>query len=104
MGLTGLMVWFKLGIFSFLSRWAIDIALAVHFYEAVLATLAIIVWHFYHVIFDPDVYPINFAFLDGRVSETFYQEEHELAYEELKTPAPDLAPPLSNESDPGEGD
>jgi prepilin-type processing-associated H-X9-DG protein len=40
------------------------------------------VWHFYHVIFDPDVYPVNFAFLDGRVSEEHYREEHQLAYEE----------------------
>jgi cytochrome b subunit of formate dehydrogenase len=84
MGLTGLMIWFKLGIFAFLPRWAIDIALAIHFYEAVLATLAIIVWHFYHVIFDPDVYPVNLAFIDGRVSEDHYRHEHELAYEELK--------------------
>lgn len=84
MGLTGLMIWFKLGVFRFLARWWIDIALAVHFYEAVLATLAIIVWHFYHVIFDPDVYPINFAFYDGRVSEENYMEEHALAYEQLK--------------------
>jgi formate dehydrogenase gamma subunit len=82
MGLTGLMIWFKLSVFSFLSRWVIDIALAIHFYEAVLATLAIIVWHFYHVIFDPDVYPVNFAFLDGRVSEEHYRDEHELDYEE----------------------
>jgi cytochrome b subunit of formate dehydrogenase len=84
MGLTGLMIWFKIGIFGFLARGWIDIALAVHFYEAVLATLAIIVWHFYHVIFDPDVYPVNFALIDGRVSEELYKEEHELAYEELK--------------------
>ncbi|MGH9880395.1 MAG: hypothetical protein ACRD6N_03080, partial [Pyrinomonadaceae bacterium] len=61
MGLTGLMIWLKLGFFSFLPRWTIDVALAIHFYEALLATLAIVVWHFYHVIFDPDVYPINWA-------------------------------------------
>ena len=84
MGLTGLMIWFKLGVFGFLPRWTIDIALAVHFYEAVLATLAIIVWHFYHVIFDPDVYPVNFAFIDGRMSEDLYREEHELAYEKMQ--------------------
>jgi formate dehydrogenase gamma subunit len=84
MGLTGLMLWFKIEIFGFLARWWIDVALAVHFYEAILATLAIIVWHFYSVIFDPDVYPANFAFLDGRVSEEEYKEEHELAYEDLK--------------------
>jgi formate dehydrogenase gamma subunit len=84
MGLTGLMIWFKIAVFSFLARWWIDIALAVHFYEAVLATLAIIVWHFYQVIFDPDVYPVNLAFFDGRVSEESYKEEHELAYEQLQ--------------------
>jgi formate dehydrogenase gamma subunit len=84
MGLTGLMIWSKISVFGFLPRWWINIALAIHFYEAVLATLAIIVWHFYQVIFDPDVYPINFAFIDGRVSEESYKEEHELAYEQLK--------------------
>jgi cytochrome b subunit of formate dehydrogenase len=84
MGLTGLMIWSKIGVFGFLPRWWIDIALAIHFYEAVLATLAIIVWHFYQVIFDPDVYPVNLAFLDGRVSEEFYKEEHELDYERIK--------------------
>jgi len=84
MGLTGLMIWFKIAVFGFLPRWWIDIALSVHFYEAVLATLAIIVWHFYQVVFDPDVYPVNFAFIDGRVSEESYKEEHELAYEQMK--------------------
>ena len=80
------MIWFKIGVFGFLARWWIDIALAIHFYEAVLATMAIIVWHFYQVIFDPDVYPVNFAFLDGRVSEEFYKEEHELDFDRLKKP------------------
>jgi formate dehydrogenase gamma subunit len=97
MGLTGLMIWFKIGIFGFLARWWIDIALAIHFYEAVLATLAIVVWHFYHVIFDPDVYPVNLAFVDGRVSEDYYQEEHELDYDQLKSGKPQLAPEEDSE-------
>src|SRR5438128_12030226 len=71
-------------VFGFLARGWIDIALAIHFYEAVLATLAILVWHFYHVIFDPDVYPVNFAFIDGRISEELYKEEHELAFEQIR--------------------
>jgi formate dehydrogenase gamma subunit len=89
MGLTGLMIWFKLGIFGFLPRWWLDIALAVQFYEAILATLAIIVWHFYHVIFDPDVYPLNFALVDGKVSEDVYKEEHKLDYDRLKAESTD---------------
>jgi formate dehydrogenase gamma subunit len=82
MGLTGLMVWFKVGMFGFLPKWVIDVALSVHFYEAILATLAIVVWHFYNVIFDPDVYPLNWAVVDGKVSEEYYKEEHELDYEQ----------------------
>jgi formate dehydrogenase gamma subunit len=102
MGLTGLMIWFKISIFGFLARWWIDIALAIHFYEAVLATLAIIVWHFYHVIFDPDVYPVNFAFIDGRVSEELYREEHELAYEQMNAqlPEPEIEAKPDSEAQP----
>lgn len=103
MGLTGLMIWFKLGLFSFLSRGWIDIALAIHFYEAVLATLAIVIWHFYHVIFDPDVYPLNWALVDGKVSEELYKEEHELDYyERLHTEEESLSGPEQRESTTGE--
>ena len=42
----------------------LDVATSVHFYEAVLATLAIVVWHFYSVIFDPDVYPLEYRIPD----------------------------------------
>jgi cytochrome b subunit of formate dehydrogenase len=78
MGLTGLMAWFKMGVGHWLPRWSVDVALAIHFYEAVLATLAIVVWHFYQVIFDPDVYPLNWAFWDGQMPEELYHEEHPL--------------------------
>jgi cytochrome b subunit of formate dehydrogenase len=43
-----------------------DVAQVIHYYEAVLATLAIIVWHFYWVIFDPKEYPMNPAWLIGK--------------------------------------
>ena len=99
MGLTGLMLWFKIDVFSFLPRWWIEIALAVHYYEAILATLAIIVWHFYQVIFDPDVYPINFAFIDGRVSEEAFKEEHEQAYEDMLKADEDATAQASDKAD-----
>jgi cytochrome b subunit of formate dehydrogenase len=84
MGLTGLLIWFKMGWFGFLPRWWVDVATAVHFYEAVLATLAIVVWHFYQVILDPEVYPVNLAFYDGKVSGELYREEHELDFERMQ--------------------
>ena len=78
MALTGLTAWFKVISADARSALGIDVAITVHFYEAILATLAIIVWHFYQVILDPDTYPVNFAFLDGKMSVEHYQEEHGL--------------------------
>ncbi|HZT21739.1 MAG TPA: cytochrome b/b6 domain-containing protein, partial [Verrucomicrobiae bacterium] len=78
MGITGLMMWFKIDVTHWAPRWIVDVAMTIHYYEAVLACLAILVWHFYHVIFDPDVYPLNPACLDGRVSEEWQAQEHPL--------------------------
>ena len=78
MAATGLMAWFKVIIGGRVPGWWVDVALTIHWYEAVLATLAIIVWHLYAVIFDPDAYPINFAWFDGRISVEHYQHEHPL--------------------------
>ena len=78
MGVTGLVIWFKMDVTRFLPRWAVDVAHTIHYYEAILACLAIVVWHFYHVIFDPDVYPLNWACWNGKVTEHWQQEEHPL--------------------------
>lgn len=78
MGVTGLMIWFKIDVTRFMPRWAVDVATTIHYYEAILACLAIIVWHFYHVIFDPDVFPINWACLTGKVSKHWHEDEHPL--------------------------
>jgi len=78
MASTGLMLWFNVLFSAWLPRWWMDVATAIHFYEAVLATLAIIVWHFYQVFLDPDIYPMNWAWWDGRMSLEHYEEEHGL--------------------------
>ena len=62
---SGLLLWANNLAMKNLPKAWLDIATSVHFYEALLATLAIVVWHFYSVIFDPDVYPLNTAFLTG---------------------------------------
>ena len=99
MGVTGLMIWFKLGTTHWLPRWAVDVATTIHYYEAILACLAILVWHFYSVIFDPDVYPLNRECLDGRVSEEWMEEEHALAARPADEPK---TPPAAAVSHPGE--
>ena len=78
MGVTGLMIWFKIDVTQILPRWVVEVAVTIHYYEAILACMAIVVWHFYHVIFAPDVYPMNWAWWDGKVPEDWQHEEHPL--------------------------
>jgi len=66
MSVTGLMLWFDDLVLRLGPKWIADVATAIHFYEAVLATLAILVWHFYFVIFDPVVYPLDMAWWTGK--------------------------------------
>jgi len=66
MAVTGFVLWFSDWSLANLPKWASDVATVVHFYEAILASLAILVWHFYFVIFDPLVYPLDTTFLTGR--------------------------------------
>jgi formate dehydrogenase gamma subunit len=63
---TGVMLWANNFFLSRVPKVLLDLATAVHFYEAVLACLAIVVWHFYFVIFDPDVYPMDTGWLTGK--------------------------------------
>jgi cytochrome b subunit of formate dehydrogenase len=66
MALTGFLLWANKYTFQWIPREWLDAAAALHFYEAILATFAVIVWHFYTVILDPEVYPIDPAFLTGK--------------------------------------
>jgi cytochrome b subunit of formate dehydrogenase len=84
MGITGAILWFENTAMGLFSKLGFDISRTVHFYEAILATLAIIVWHFYFVIFNPDVYPMNLSWLTGRMSEKEMLEEHPLDLARLK--------------------
>jgi len=74
MSVTGLLLWFNSFTLRHFPKWALDAATAVHLYEAVLAAFSILLWHFYMVIFDPDVYPNDLAWLTGKAPAEHYAE------------------------------
>ena len=80
---TGAMLWFENLSLSILPKYMLDIAKEAHSDEALLATLAIIIWHFYNVHFSPRTFPMNKVWLTGRISEEDMIEEHPLEYERL---------------------
>lgn len=84
MGVTGFILWFENTSMGLFTKLGYDVSRTIHFYEAILATLAIIVWHFYFVLFNPDIYPMSFAWLTGRISEREMLEDHPLQLKQLK--------------------
>ncbi len=96
MAITGMMIWMKLPVTQVLPRWAIDVATSIHLYEAILAVLAILVWHLYHVAFCPGSYPINPSCIDGKVTKKWMEHEHPLACE------PETPPPSEDDAEPAE--
>jgi cytochrome b subunit of formate dehydrogenase len=94
MAATGIAMWFDNTFIGLFSKLGYDIARTIHFYEAWLATLAIVVWHLYFVIFNPEAFPMNMAWWTGKLSEREMREEHPLELDRLHSgsPAPGGSP------------
>jgi len=84
MTVTGFILWFKEEWLLFFPMWTFEVARAIHFYEAILATLTIIVWHFYSVVWNPDVYPMSWAWINGHLTEHEMELEHGSELERIK--------------------
>jgi formate dehydrogenase gamma subunit len=70
MMISGLILWFPKALPGGWPAWVIPVARVFHYYEALLATLAIIIWHGFNTIFHPDEYPMSTSWLTGQITET----------------------------------
>ena len=80
---TGIFLWFYNFFMGYFGKIGWDIARTIHYYEALLATLSIVVWHFYFILFNPSIYPMNTAWFNGKISEKEMKEEHPLELERI---------------------
>lgn len=78
---SGLLLWAPEISMRVLPKYALDIAKAVHSDEALLAATAIVVWHFYNTHLNPDCFPMNMAWLTGRISREHLRKHHRLEYD-----------------------
>ena len=76
MCLTGFMLWFDNFFVQFLPKGVLDVMLVIHYYEAWLATLSILIWHLYSAVFSPSVYPMNPSWLTGKMPKEQHAHEH----------------------------
>jgi len=74
--ITGLLLWFDNVVVEFLPKGFLDVALVIHYYEAILASLAIAIWHLYSTVFNPQVYPMNPSWLSGKMPREMFDHEH----------------------------
>ena len=79
MSVTGLLLWSE----SRWSKFVLDIATLVHSMEAVLACLAIMVWHMYEIHLKPHKSPLDTVWLTGTVDEDEMKEEYAFHYNKI---------------------
>jgi cytochrome b subunit of formate dehydrogenase len=79
MSATGLLLWSE----SRWSKFVLDIATLVHSMEAVLACLAIMVWHMYEIHLKPHKSPLDNVWLTGTVDEDEMKEEYAVHYKKI---------------------
>ena len=79
MSMTGLIMWSE----SYWSKFIFDIATLVHSMEAILASLAIMIWHLYEIHLKPHKSPIDNTWITGLIDEEEMKEEYALHYKKI---------------------
>jgi cytochrome b subunit of formate dehydrogenase len=91
MVITGFALWFDNAIVKLVPHGFMDVMVVIHYYEAWLAFLAILIWHMYATVFNPDVYPMNPSWITGKMPLHMYKEEHpNVKIEEVEEAAPTM--------------
>jgi len=77
---TGIFLWFE----QYFPKFIFDVSILVHTMEAILASSAIMVWHFYEVHLKPGKFPMSTIWLNGKIPEHELEEEHPIQYQRIK--------------------
>lgn len=80
---SGFFMWNVELSLRFFPLWLHDIFVIAHGYEAMLAFLAIIVWHMYNVHLNPEVFPMSRTWLDGRITGHQLRTLHAIEYRKI---------------------
>jgi cytochrome b subunit of formate dehydrogenase len=81
---SGFVFWFPAQFARILPSWVITATQIIHGEEATLAILFLFVVHFYNVHLKPSIFPMNWAWLTGRITLEMQKEEHPLEYERTR--------------------
>ena len=95
---SGIIMWYK----EYFPKYIYDIAREAHSDEGLLATLAIVIWHFYNVHFNPEVFPGSMVWFHGELTESEMKHHHALEYAEIMEAESNEIKAERQTMDPGE--
>jgi cytochrome b subunit of formate dehydrogenase/nitrate/TMAO reductase-like tetraheme cytochrome c subunit len=81
---TGFVFWFPVFFAKYAPAWLITATQIIHGEEATLAITFLFVVHFYNVHLKPSIFPMNWAWINGRISVEMLKHEHPGEYERIK--------------------
>jgi cytochrome b subunit of formate dehydrogenase len=81
--ISGFFMWNVELSLRFFPLWVHDIFVIAHGYEAILAFLAVIIWHMYNVHLNPEVFPMSKIWLNGKVTGKELRLLHPLEYQKI---------------------
>jgi len=80
---TGLIMLFPFQAMEVIPYAYVHLSTIIHTDEALLATLFIMIVHWWNVHFSPEVFPMAKTWIDGNLTEEQMKHEHPLEYEEI---------------------
>ncbi|HEY3352552.1 MAG TPA: cytochrome b/b6 domain-containing protein [Polyangia bacterium] len=83
MVMTGFVLWYPTLATKLLPGVVIPTAKVLHTNEAMLALLAVVVWHIYGAHLSPEVFPADTSIFTGRISAERMKHEHTLEYQRV---------------------
>jgi cytochrome b subunit of formate dehydrogenase len=85
---TGIIMLYPQAVAAFLpSNWTnriFGVAREAHYHEAILAALALFIWHVFNVHFKPGKFPGSMVWWHGKITREEQEREHPLEREELR--------------------
>lgn len=83
MVLSGLALWFATETMAVMPKWMFDLLAALHGWESIVIFLLLFGWHLYDVHLRPEVFPMDWSWITGRISLADLEARHPAEYERL---------------------
>ncbi len=80
---TGFFMWGPGLSLKLFPLWLHQVFVVIHGYEAILAFVAILVWHMYTVHLNPEIFPMSRVWLDGGMTGADMRRFHPLEYRRI---------------------